>query len=293
MSFSGFYINMDKSIDRDAKMRSQLGVLSLADRYRRFSAIDGATWSGLSNRSNGEVGCFISHLRLLEQNVTGADHLHIMEDDTILSTRTAQVIERLTVTGGLLEEYDIIMTDAYLGCNLDMISYYRDIVVNSLAGDAHRMDREPRISVLDISGQPFACTSSYVANINSIPKIRGFLEAELSEGIRCPVDLLLRCLANNGHLRVGVTMPFITSVPINNDTASTINIHGDDLSASVSTLIRRALFLDCDAKAALAEAALCPGPASDDRDEVILAAVRLRLPYGAAGIGDIRNPEKH
>ena len=72
-------------------------------------------------------------------------------------------------------------------------------------------------------------------------------------------------------------MPLITSIPLHGNTPSTIDNANCDAAEWVSTLIRRALFLDCDAKATLEEAALYSCPKSDGRDEVILAAYRLCL----------------
>jgi GR25 family glycosyltransferase involved in LPS biosynthesis len=273
MPFSGFYINMDKSKDRDQAMRTQLEALSLMDRYSRFPAVDGTTQSRLTYRSAGEVGCFLSHYLLLRQNIGSLYHLHVMEDDAVLSLSTAEVIERIVVTGGILQEYDIIMTEADLGNNIEMISYYKNIVAASLA-ETVQEGGPVNIQVLDISNKAFCCTSSLLINNNSISKICGLLESELSGAIRQPVDLFVRFLANNGYLRIGVTMPFITSVPIHSGIASTIRNRDRNLP---SLLIRRALFLNCDAKACLKEAARCSGPKSDDRDEVILAAFRLCL----------------
>lgn len=274
---AGFYINLDRSTERDARMRSELTALDLADRYSRFSAVDGAAQSGLSaTLSAAEVGCFLSHFRLLQQNLGGGRHLHVIEDDTILSRHTAEVIERLTVTGGLLEEYDIILTDAHIGTDLDAIASYKKIVAASVA-DALQRDAPAKVLVMDISGLGFASTASYLVNRDSIGKICGFMASGIAAALPAPVDLFLRFLANKGHLRVGVTMPFITATPLFSITSSTMHSRNGDLMRLASTMIRRALYLDCDASAALQEATLYANPQSDGRDELILAAIRLSL----------------
>ena len=276
MSWSGFYINLDRSTDRDARMRAQLEALSLEGNYARFPAVDGAEQTGVSSRrSAGEVGCFLSHLGLLRQNL-GGDHLHVLEDDAILSGRTASVIERI-IANGVLDEYDIIMTDAHVGGNLATVIHFKKIVAASLQGESRQGDGSLNIKIIDISNQDFATTSSYLVNRNSVAKICGLLASEVAAGMRAPVDLLLRWLANNGHLRVGLTMPLVTTVPLHNITPSTIHTPDEDIMRLSSTLVRRALYVECDAEASLREAAQYANPSTDGRDELIFAAIKLRL----------------
>jgi GR25 family glycosyltransferase involved in LPS biosynthesis len=263
MSFAGFYINLDKATDRDAMMRRQLGVLSLAESYSRFPGIDGATHFDLTYRSAGQVGCFLSHYTLLRLNIGTSRHLHVLEDDANLSPRSHEIIERIVIPDGVLLEYDIIFTEADLGYDIDLLRYFRQIVADSFATNGLQVSGlQPHVLVLDISQQKFACTSSYLVNRHSIPKICGLLETELSGAVRQPIDLFLQFLANNGHLRIGVTMPFITTIPLYGSNPSAIEAQDTDCAGWVSTLIRRALYVDCDARAVLDETAPYLRPAS-------------------------------
>ena len=277
MPVTGFYINLASSRDRDVRMRRQLQALSLAARYSRFPAVDGAAPLGLgSARPAGEVGCFLSHYNLLRQNA-GSEHLHVLEDDVILSRHAAGLIESIAVPGGVIEKFDIILTDAFVGMHMWDIQHYMKLVAECGVGRIPETGAPADIHVIDISKQKFACTASYLVNRGSIAKICGFLEHEVAATIRSPIDLYLRALANKGHLRIGITVPFITTVPLHHVTPSTIHGPEGDLTRLSMTLIRRALYLDCDAEAALREAAAALPVQGDGRDELIVAAVRLSL----------------
>jgi hypothetical protein len=279
MPVSGFYINLDRSTDRNATMQQQLASLALLSRYSRFSAIDGATQSDLtSTRSAGEVGCFMSHLRLLQQNIDGTNHLHVMEDDAILSNHAAEVIDRMISPGGVLEQYDIIMTDGYPTSDIGVLSFYKNIVSTLVAAQSAQGNGSAVVRVMDISDRVFDCTSSYLVNRVSIPKICFLLE---KTAVLAPIDLVLKSLAKQGLLRIGVTLPFITSVPIND--RSTIHPEdGADRVRLAGALVRRALFLDCDAGASLDEARVSSAPHSIGRDDLILTAAGLMLSLKSA-----------
>jgi GR25 family glycosyltransferase involved in LPS biosynthesis len=70
MSYSGFYINLDRSRERRADVEAQLAQHKLAHAYTRFKAADGNALD-LPNPhlKNGEMGCFTSHYLLLKKQL--------------------------------------------------------------------------------------------------------------------------------------------------------------------------------------------------------------------------------
>ena len=63
MTYTGIYINLDRSTERRAVMEDQLTRLGLQDRYARFSAVDGNQLGLRTSLTDSQIGCFTSHHR--------------------------------------------------------------------------------------------------------------------------------------------------------------------------------------------------------------------------------------
>ena len=57
-SFQGYYINLDRSLDRRDAVQRQFASLGVSDQYQRFSAIDGAKLQRI--RGIATTWCFSS-----------------------------------------------------------------------------------------------------------------------------------------------------------------------------------------------------------------------------------------
>src|ERR1700761_1448299 len=98
MAVRGFYINLDRSPDRRAQIEAELEKLAGIGAYERFAAVDGhASPLRPEFGFRGMLGCFLSHLGVLEANRDqgGDDWLHVIEDDALVSRLAAPVIETL------------------------------------------------------------------------------------------------------------------------------------------------------------------------------------------------------
>lgn len=136
-----FLINLDRSQDRLAEFTAQAHALEL--HFERFPAIDGrggippsmrGEFEGSGHLSNGEVGCYASHLsiaqRVVDQNLYGAI---VLEDDAVLDEAFAALARQ--AVGRSPPDWDIIhfSTDfkrpAYriseLGLGRDLIRHSR------------------------------------------------------------------------------------------------------------------------------------------------------------------------
>src|SRR6476646_7970005 len=96
MSYSGLYINLDRSRQRRDWVENQLDRYHLTGRYRRFPAVDGA----LAEPRNSpvglpEIGCFLSHYGATEAGLEWPGHLHVVEDDVLFSRRTHEVLSSI------------------------------------------------------------------------------------------------------------------------------------------------------------------------------------------------------
>jgi len=248
MAYAGYYINLDRSIERRAAMEAQLTRLNLADRYHRFPAIDGeALGAGNTGLSASELGCFNSHHRLLRKNRDSTVHLHIIEDDVMLAGCMSQVIEQI-VTSSTIDDHDLLFTDMALPvdfafCRDARIRYQRQIT----RGEGGAV-RSVRFSLLPY----IACTPSYLVNRRSIGRVCDVLEHELEQGASGPIDVVLRRKVAEGRLRARCLFPFITSVAPGRFAGTVLRGVRDELSDLVVDLVRHSFFVDCDQSATLA-----------------------------------------
>ena len=87
MRIDGVFINLDRSPERRAEMERQIEQIAPPYPLRRMSAIEGRQQPSCpAGLTPGQYGCWLSHLKALEQSVGDEAHLHIMEDDALISS---------------------------------------------------------------------------------------------------------------------------------------------------------------------------------------------------------------
>ena len=229
-------------------METQLAKLGLSDHYRRFAASDGNVLGLRDSRlRDGQIGCFVSHFLSLQQNAASDDHLHVIEDDVLLSAQTKPILEKV-ISGGALDKFDIIFTDTLITAhNVPEIREYEALYQSRVS---RRIGGPPVVddfAVIDLHNRNFACVASFLVNRASIPKLCDMLEAEIKRGPRLPVDLFIRSKTREGAIKAGCVFPFITSVKLSLET----NIPGryeSDVSILAGLVLRHAFFVECDVK---------------------------------------------
>jgi hypothetical protein len=269
MTYVGFYINLDRSVDRRAVMDAQLARLKLREQYRRFPAVDGDKLDVTNAKlTAGELGCFTSHYRLLQQNLDSATHLHVIEDDVVLAGCTASVVQQI-VASTTIEEHDLLFTDMALPVDFKFfrearIRYERQI----------KRGENGATTSIQLSFFPYiSCTGSYLVNRRSIPLLCDILGQELERGATDPVDVVIRAKVAEGKLRAKCLFPFITSVAPGKFANTVVRGERDQLSDFVVDLVRHSFFVDCNAAMTLDLAARRLAGAEPDFHGRLLALV--------------------
>jgi GR25 family glycosyltransferase involved in LPS biosynthesis len=247
VSYIGFYINLDRSRERRSHMEVQLARFQVQDIYRRFAAADGNVLDLPNSRLTiGEIGCFISHYMVLRQNIGCRNHIHVIEDDTVMSDVMRFAINQLTSSDSL-ETYDMIFTSTGL--------FAKNII------ECKRLFEATKI-IRDSTGQVVSCNlgsiefsssmNSYIVNFHSLPKILGFYEDHLHKGANTPVDLFIRTMVQQGKLRATCLFPFITTdLPAIESTIA--DRSGSSTSRLSWDIVRRSFFINRDLKELMSE----------------------------------------
>lgn len=230
-TWTGYFINLDRSTERRASIEAQLETAGLTDAYQRLAAVDGSSLKAPIGLSKGEWGCLQSHLAVLKQAPTGR-FVHILEDDAILSRGFVRKMSSLLKSK--LRGYDLIFTDVaptdWPFSTVRKLKHEWD----SLTGDAVR--------IIDLKGFPGGGADSYFVNPRSIAKVREFVEQEASSFVASPIDVIYGRGVSSGKLTAALTFPFLSAVDIQFGMYSEI---GDIRTAPVDVL-RYAFFIDGD-----------------------------------------------
>jgi glycosyl transferase family 25 len=242
--YIGYYINLDRSTARRAKMEEQLRTLALDTAYTRFPAVDGRSLGVPKGPfSPGEIGCFASHAKLLNAAAAMQQHIHVMEDDVVLSAQMMRTLADF-IAQGVMEKVDVIFTDVFVPIDPTHLALYQRVCRTNCGPD-----REPgrekvhSVGLLDLKGKVWACTSSYLVGQRSVARIAHLLDDEARSGPRSPIDIALRTLVESGEIKAACTMPFLTSIELASALESTVRGEEDALSRLACNIVRHALFV--------------------------------------------------
>lgn len=244
--YRGFYINLERSTERRQALEQRLRELGLEDRYQRFPAVLGSLWHKQGHRLRpGEVGCFMSHLEVLKACPQDGRHCHVLEDDVLLSRKMGPVLQMVMASPDF-DNWDVVVTDTLVPSDIGLVHKYRQAYEQYSRGLAagngvfRIMDGRPAYR---------AVMASVIYNARSIPKIIDLYAQGVTAGYPCPIDIYLRRLVQTGKLRLGILVPFITSVNPEEVINSTLEGRhdADQLRTSAAyTLLRSSFYVERD-----------------------------------------------
>jgi GR25 family glycosyltransferase involved in LPS biosynthesis len=199
----GVFINLDRAPERRAAMEKQLSDIRLPYPLERFAGIDGSLQPGCpENLRPGQYGCWLSHLAALERSMPNRRHLHVIEDDALLSRKLAVLPEAVgALASDLGTSWDILYLDATLVEIADMYQMFEWVQQARPKGlvDLHRIPAE-----FTVYG-----ALSYVVNSSRKKYVHDYLRAYLHAG--APIDDIFAAGIREGRLRAYLTAPFLTS----------------------------------------------------------------------------------
>jgi len=236
----GVYINLDRAAERRAAMEKQLSEIGLPYPLERFAGIDGSRQAGCPDGLlPGQYGCWLSHLGTLERSLPSGRHLHVVEDDALMSTGLAalpHVVQSLD--SGSAGDWDILYLDATLVELEDMYQMFQWVQEARPKGlvDLHRVPAD-----FTVYG-----ALSYVVNAARKKYVHDFLRSYLHAG--APIDNVFAAGIREGRLKAYVTAPFLTS---GSDVSMVSTLGYEDGDGFLAWfLFRRLCFFDLNEEAA-------------------------------------------
>lgn len=230
--YKGFYINLEKSKDRNTLIQKNLKQLKIEKKYERVEGINGKEiYQNYETKLNpGSLGCWLSHEKILEENIGSDKHIHILEDDALLSPAVPKMFNNLNLN----IEWDIIFTDVYFSL-LSPNNFFKLF-------EKYKLFKEKnQISLMSLYGIPFNAATSYLVNKNSIEKLNKLLGKNYSGSIKH--DTAINNLVQQKKLKAYVTVPFISTITSLNSN-STINETEHNTNLIAMDLIRKSFYIE-------------------------------------------------
>jgi hypothetical protein len=242
-SVEGVFINLDRAAKRRAAMEKQLAELRLPYPVGRFAGIDGSLQAGCPEGLRpGQYGCWLSHLEALERSLRSERHVHIVEDDALLSRKLA-VLPDLLEALDLGSSWDILYLDATLVELEDMYRMFDWVQQARAKGTPHLHGIPGEFTVYG--------THSYVVNSGRKAHVHDYLRSHLQAGV--PIDNVFARGIQKGELKAFLTAPFLTSGD-DESLVSTVGYEGEG-GFLAWLLFRRLCFFDLGEAAAAGLAA--------------------------------------
>lgn len=245
---TGVYINLDRSTDRRDFMERQIKSLGL-DWVKRFPAVDGSRLDLPGDALARNVqGCFLSHLRLLEQSSDDA-YIFVFEDDAEISFDLSPLltVENLMQFG----DRDVIFLGCQVICETAQLRACWDSLVVNLRDPAEANDlrAERRLSgVSSYAARDMYAfgTAAYVVSPRGRLRLIQAMREHMATGTPTPIDMLYLNLMRTNALDAVILLPFLASVPTQNS-SSLIDASGGKrgLSAkdeAISNMLQRIFY---------------------------------------------------
>lgn len=237
-SVEGVYINLDRDTARRAAIEAQLARLALPYPVQRLAGVEGARAEGRPEALRpGQFGCWLSHLAALGRSLGSERHLHVIEDDALISAKLGALPELLAALESGQADWDLLYLDATL---VELEDMYRMF-------DWVRQSRETGIVQVCKLPERFTVygTHSYVVNGERKRRVHELLAAGLRSGY--PIDNVLAQAIRAGTLKAFVSAPFLIT---GSDAGleSSVGYEGDH-GFLAWLIFRRLCFFDLDERA--------------------------------------------
>ena len=243
----GYYINLDRSEVRRSQMEAQLEALGLGW-VKRFAAVDGHEVARQQSasvarselwKSPGSLGCFMSHLAVLQQAPSDAFVL-VLEDDIEISKHLSEVLHPGQLPA--LEKYDLVFLEAQTLVDPAL----RVGMLATLARQRVRPDAEDDwcneikgVDILDAALHYTSGMTAYLVTPSGRIKLIKLLEQELLNP-RWDIDAFIQGKLQSHVLYAAMLAPFLATPRLGRDVGSALKVGaGDALRCQLALICRK------------------------------------------------------
>lgn len=216
MNYQAFYINLERSVDRRARMQSLLAALPGEIPVSRFPAVEVA--EGRGDLSAAELGCYLSHLGVLER-AGDARHTLILEDDVVFSS---EITAGLQAIHAVLDQgqFDLL----FLGQTVqyDDIGLHRRLI--SAAAQLDTGSDSDHFVLMPARATYRWGSFAYVVGRHAIARLAQGVRALTSAEPQMQIDRVFRAFIGQERIRAAVLFPYV--VGVNMDLPSTLQARG-------------------------------------------------------------------
>lgn len=246
MFLNGFYINLDRSVERRDFLNDQLHALGLQSRIQRFAAVNGATGPFDTPRQNGVWACRQSHETLIAQADEDTATI-VLEDDVELSSHFPRLLTDDTMRW--LVETDPTVDMVWLDCATywDKAPLLLDAMERVMGHTETGLIRNQLSTVYMAEAQDcysYASAAYIVTPAGKRTLARLFDWARTQPGT--PIDTLYNYWIHRGELKARIFVPFLVTPrlaagsTIEHDASEVVDL--DDMHWGA--VFRRVLFAD-------------------------------------------------
>ncbi|QNN46714.1 glycosyltransferase [Thermomonas brevis] len=204
--FRGFFINLDRSADRKNALESTLERLGLNGVVKRFPAMEGD--SRPSAISPNELGCFLSHQRVIE-TADPERHLLVFEDDVWFPAqfqRYFQIAQRLMAN----DTWDMVFLN--MSVNFLQVSRVQRLIrAKRQLGDIHT-PAFSQFGLNDARGLYDFGMMAYVVRKGAQAKIGAILAEAAHGGYQQPIDNVIGAAIRTGRIKASILFPYIVGI---------------------------------------------------------------------------------
>lgn len=204
--FRGFFINLDRSVDRKIALESALERFGLGGVVKRFPALEGD--SRPSAISPNELGCFLSHQRVIE-TADPERHLLVFEDDVWFPAqfqRYFQIAQRLMAN----DTWDMVFLNMSVNF-LQVSRVQRLIQAKRQLGDIHT-PAFSQFGLNDARGLYDFGMMAYVVRKGAQAKIGAILAEAAHGGYQQPIDNVIGAAIRTGRIKASILFPYIVGI---------------------------------------------------------------------------------
>jgi GR25 family glycosyltransferase involved in LPS biosynthesis len=198
ISMLKYYINLDRSTDRRAAFERNLRQTGLLSEFQRFSAVDGSKLIRTNQEwiTNGEWGCYQSHMQLLKSCVGKNQDVMILEDDECFDNNLRAIF--VTPDNIPRSDWDIMYLDMTI---MEIEDYF--MATRNLAGGI-QSGQLPKVVQVPPSTLTFG-THAYVINCMSVEKVYQLLETSQTRDL--PIDNVYAAAVKDHTLKALMVLP--------------------------------------------------------------------------------------